>query len=142
MHLALNSGIPLLATKGSLVYVFQAGLPVFRKYDSDGRLLFERQMQGRELDAVIPALPLSWPRNPLDGDLPLVRPTVRAAALDVNERLWVSFDAGFTYVFDADGDKVRVVQFRGAGLISPATMFFGPTGRLLITPGLHEYDVN
>lgn len=141
IHLALNSGIPLLAAGGSLVYVFQAGLPVFRRYDRDGRLLFERQMQGRELDAIIPALPSSWPRNPADGELPLVRPTIRTAALDLQGRLWVAFDAGFTYVFDADGDKIRVVQFRGAGAVSPTTMFFGPSGRLLITPGLHEYDV-
>jgi len=142
VHLALNSGIPLLAADGALYYVFQAGLPVFRKYDRDGRLLFERQMQGLELDAVVPALPASWPRNPADGELPLVRPSVRAAALDPKGRLWVAFDAGFTYVFDADGDKIRVVQFRGVGLVSPMTMFFGPTGRLLITPGLHEYEVD
>ncbi len=142
VHLALNSGIPLLAADGALYYVFQAGLPVFRKYDRDGRLLFERQIQGLELDPVVAALPATWPRNPADGELPLVRPTVRAAALDLKGRLWVAFEAGFTYVFDADGDKIRVVQFRGAGLVSPTTMFFGPTGRLLITPGLHEYEVD
>ncbi|MEQ1727161.1 MAG: hypothetical protein ABL982_02175 [Vicinamibacterales bacterium] len=142
VHFALNSGIPLLAADGALYYVFQAGLPVFRKYGRDGRLLFERQMQGLELDAVVPALPASWPRNPADGELPLVRPSVRAATLDPKGRLWVAFDAGFTYVFDADGDKIRVVQFRGVGLVSPIAMFFGPTGRLLITPGLHEYEVD
>ena len=142
VHIALNSGIPLLAPSGSLYYVFQAGLPVFRKYNRDGQLVLERQMQGLELDTVVPALPTSWPRNPFDGELPLVRPTVRAAALESNGRLWVAFDAGFTYVFDADGDKVRAVQFRGVGAVSPTTMFFGPTGRLLVTPGLHEYDVN
>jgi hypothetical protein len=142
VHLALNSGIPLLAPDGSLYYVFQAGLPVFRKYSRDGQLVFERQIQGLELDTVVPALPTSWPRNPFDGELPLVRPTIRAAALESNGRLWVAFDAGFTYVFDADGDKVRAVQFRGVGAVSPTTMFFGPTGRLLVTPGLHEYEVN
>jgi hypothetical protein len=45
-------------------------------------------------------------------------------------------------VFDRDGDKVRVVRFRGAGAVSPSTMFFGPGGRLLVTPGLHEFAVN
>jgi len=29
----------------------------------------------------------------------------------------------------------------GAGAVSPTTMCFGPSGQLLITPGLHEYDV-
>jgi hypothetical protein len=26
--------------------------------------------------------------------------------------------------------------------VSPSTMFFGPSGRLLVTPGLHEFAVN
>lgn len=142
VHLALNSGIPLLTRSGALYFVFQAGVPVFRKYDPDGTLIFERQIQGREIDELLPKLPSSWPRNPIDGELPLVRPTIRSAAVDGSERLWIAFDAGFTYVFDADGDKVRIVGFRGAGDISPTTMFFGPTGRLLVTPGLHEYKIN
>lgn len=142
VHIALNSGIPLLAPSGSLYYVFQAGLPVFRKYDSAGQLIYERQILGREIDDLVLMLPSSWPRNPSDGELPLVRPTVRAAALDSEERLWIAFEAGFTYVFDRDGDKVRAVRFRGAGAVSPSTMFFGPGGRLLVTPGLYEFDVN
>jgi len=40
------------------------------------------------------------------------------------------------HVFDAEGDKVRTVQFRGAGIISPASFFFTPKGRILVTPGL------
>jgi hypothetical protein len=139
VHIALNSGIPLLTRSGALYYVFQAGMPVFRKYDRQGTLLFERQIQGREIDEIAPKLPSVWPRNPLDGELPLVRPTIRAAAVDAADRLWISFDAGFTYVFDADGDKVRTVKFRGAGELSPTTLFFSTAGRLLVTPGLHEY---
>lgn len=139
VHLALNSGIPLVIPSGGLWFVFQAGRPVFRRYDEDGTLRFERQMQGLELDEVVASLPATWPRNPLDGELPLVRPTVRAAAVDRAGRLWVSFEAGFTYVFDADGDKIAAVRFRGAGEVSPTTMFFGADNRLLVTPGLHEF---
>jgi hypothetical protein len=142
VHIALNSGIPLVTSTGGLYYVFQAGPPAFRKYDADGHLIFERQIQGREIDALAPTLPSSWPRHPLDGELPLVRPTVRAAAVDRADRLWISFAAGFTYVFDGDGDKVRMLQFRGAGVVAPTTLSFGPTGRLLVTPGLHEYVVD
>ncbi|MGE3956836.1 MAG: hypothetical protein AB7H96_08980 [Vicinamibacterales bacterium] len=142
VHLALNSGIPLLGADGSIVYVFQAGLPVFRKYAADGTLVFERQIQGREIDDIVPRLPSTWPRNPLDGELPLVRPTIRAAALDRLGRLWAAFEGGFTYVFDADGDKIRVVRFRGVGPVSPTTLFFGRDNHLLVTPGLHEYDVD
>jgi hypothetical protein len=142
VHIALNSGIPLLTRDGSLYYVFQAGAPVFRKYDAAGNLVFERLIQGREVDEVVAKLPSVWPRNPVDGELPLVRPTIKAAAMDGDDRLWISFDAGFTYVFDREGDKVRTVKFRGAGEVSPTTMFFAPSGRLLVTPGLHEYRVD
>ncbi len=142
VHLALNSGIPVAVPDGGVYFVFQAGLPVFRRYDASGTLLFERQMQGRELDEVVSRLPSSWPRNPFDGELPLVRPTVRAAALAPDGHLWVAFDAGVIYVFDADGDKVRVVRLRGAGPVAPITLAFGARGQLIVTPGLHEYAVD
>lgn len=142
VHLAMNSGIPVVVPSGGFFFVFQAGLPVFRRYDEQGTLLYERLIQGREVDDVVARLPSTWPRNPLDGELPLVRPTIRSAALDRAGRLWVSFAAGFTYVFDADGDKVRAVTFRGAGAVAPATMFFGTRGQLLVTPGLYEIETN
>jgi hypothetical protein len=142
VHLALNSGIPLATPDGGVVFVFQAGLPVFRRYDASGALVFERLMQGRELDEVVARLPSSWPRSPIDGELPLVRPTVRAAALAPNGYLWVAFEAGFVYVFDAEGDKVRALRLRGAGPVAPVTMAFGARGQLIVTPGLHEYIVD
>ncbi len=46
----------------------------------------------------------------------------------------------YTYVFDADGDKIRTVQFRGAGILSPASLFFSRNGHLLVTPGLYEFQ--
>jgi hypothetical protein len=140
IHLALNSGIPLRTRLGGFFFVFQAGQPVFQKFDERGRLLFERRMQGRELDDVVSELPRSWPRTPGRGELPLVIPTIRAAATDARGNLWVSFVAGFTYVFDADGDKIRSVRFHGAGPVSPGSLFFGPTGTLLVTPGLYEFS--
>jgi hypothetical protein len=140
VHIALNSGIPLLSTSGAIYFVFQAGMPILRKYAADGRLLFERQMQGSEVDDVVPNLPASWPRQTLDGELPLVRPVIRSAAVDRDEHVWVSFDAGFTYVFDRDGDKIRTVRFQGIGAVAPTTMSFGSSGRLLVTPGLHEFE--
>jgi hypothetical protein len=136
VHLGLNSGIPLVARDG-YYFVFQAGLPVFRKYDREGRLVFERRIEGRELDAWMAAQPTQWPRR--EGELPLIAPTVRAAAVDRFENLWISLSVAYTYVYDGDGDKVRTVQFRGAGVISPDTLFFGPNGRLLVTPGLYEF---
>jgi hypothetical protein len=54
--------------------------------------------------------------------------------------LWISFVAPFTYVYDADGDKIRTVQFRAAGLLTPNSLFFGKNDRILVTPGLFEFS--
>jgi hypothetical protein len=113
---------------------------MFQKFDRSGQLVLERRMQGREIDDLVAKLPTSWPRHATEGELPVVAPTVRTAAVDKDGRLWVSFVAPFTYVYDADGDKVRTVQFRAAGIISPHGLFFGRDGRLLVTPGLSEFD--
>ena len=48
---------------------------------------------------------------------------------------------GVTYVYDDSGDKMRTVQFRAAGPVSPMAMSFTPTGRLLIAPGCFAFDV-
>src|SRR5439155_4635976 len=142
VHLALNSGFPLIDPQGGFLFVFQTGDPVFRKYDRSGRLLFERHIEGREIDEVVAKLPTTWPRRQsAEGELPVVTPTVRAAAVDAAGSLWVSFVVPYTYVYDRDGDKIRTVQFRAAGIMSPIGLFFGPKGRLLATPGLYEFDV-
>ena len=142
LHLALNSGFPLIDPEGGFLFVFQTGRPVFRRYDRTGRLLYERHIEGREIDEAIAGLPTTWPtRTTSEGESPLVTPTVRTAAVDPAGNLWLSFAAvPYTYVYDRDGDKIRIVQFRGAGIISPAGLFFGHNGRLLVTPGLYEFD--
>jgi hypothetical protein len=142
VHVALNAGLPLPDGAGGFYYVFLAGTPAFRKYDPQGNLLFERVMQGRELDPIVDAMPRRWPRRRIDDrELPLVAPTVRTAAVDRAGRLWVSFAIPYTYVFDTDGEKIRTVQFRAAGLISPSSLFFGESGRLLVTPGCYEFAI-
>ena len=113
---------------------------MFRKYDAAGQLVFERRIQGREIDALIAAMPTTWPRRRTsEGELPLVTPAIRTAAVDRDGRLWIVFTVPYTYVFDRDGDKVRTVQFRGAGLMTPSSLFFGTDGRILVTPGLFEF---
>jgi len=142
LHAALNNGLPVIDPRGGFFFVFQAGEPVFRKYDAAGTLLFERRIQGREIDDVVARLPTKWPRRRSEeGELPLTAPTIRAATADAGGHLWMSFVEPFTYEFDAEGDKIRTVQFRAAGIVSPNHLFFDGSGRLLVTPGLFVFDV-
>ena len=138
LHLALNSGIPLADPNGGFYFVFMAGVPAFRKYDANGQLLYERALQGREIDPLVDAIPDRWPRRN-NGELPFVTPTVRTAAVDRSGRLWVSFVIPFSYVYDA-GEKVRTVQFRAAGIVTPSSLWFGENGRILVTPGCYEFQ--
>jgi hypothetical protein len=143
LHLALNSGIALPDTDGGLWFVFQTGEPLLQKYDRSGQLQFERHVEGREIEQALASLPTTWPvRKDADGEYPIVTPTIRSAAIDRERRVWISLIVPYTYVFDRDGDKVRIVQFRAAGIISPNSLFFGPRGQLLVTPGLFEFPAS
>lgn len=142
LNLALNTGLPLVAPDGGFFFVFQTGEPVFRKYDRRGNLEFERLVQGRDLDDFVRALPQSWPsRRAGSQELPLVPPTIRSASLDRTGALWLSFAVPVTYRYDRDGDRVGAYRFRAAGPLQPASLHFADRGRLLVTPGLHEFTV-
>jgi hypothetical protein len=143
LHLALNSGIPLPAGDGGFWFVFQTGVPLLQRYDRDGALLFERHVEGREVDDLVAKQPTTWPkRRTGEGLIPVVAPTIRCAAVDRVGRVWIALVVPYTYVFDRDGDKIRVVQFRAAGLVAPDSLFFTKSGRLLITPGLYEFPAS
>lgn len=140
VHLALNSGLVVANPKGGVYFVFLAGVPQFRKYDDAGSLVFERHVEGVELDGFIQALPTSWKRRQTeDGELPLVLPSVYAAAADHDGNLWISLAPGVTYVYDADGEKRRTVQFRSAGVITPTGLSFTARNRVLVTPGCYTF---
>jgi hypothetical protein len=74
-------------------------------------------------------------------DLPLVVSNVLAAGVDPGGQLWLVLASGFTYVYDRDGEKTRVVQFAAAGALIPSSLSFPAPGRLLVTPGCYEFDV-
>jgi hypothetical protein len=141
VHLAMNAGLPLAIPGGGFYFVFMAGVPSFRKYDANGKLLFERHIEGAELDADLQTLPTMWPRrDPVDGvRLPLIVPLIRTAAVDPAGRLWVSLVLPYTYVFAPNGDKQRTVQFHGAMPLSVTSLTFARGDRILVTPGLYEF---
>ena len=138
VHAALNVGIVLRIPKGGYYFVFLSGVPVFRKYDPAGNLVFERHIEGLEIDPYIKRLPTSWPRK--RGEFPLVPAMIRTAAVDSDGNLWISLAAPYTYVYDASGDKRHTLQFRGAGIISPTSFFFTRDRRIVITPGCYAFD--
>lgn len=139
LHLALNVGVPVVNPAGGLYFVFQTGAPMFRAYDRNGQLRFERHIEGPELDELIRSLPDAWPRRP-DGELPLMMPSVRTATAAHDGSLWISLMPPFTYVYDHLGEKRRTIRFRGAtGVIAPVSLSFHSPGRLLVAPGLYEF---
>ncbi len=141
LHLAMNAGLPLIDPTGGFYYVFLTGRPMFRKYDADGRLLFERHIEGREIDDLLATQPTKWPtRRVEDREIPFVQPLIRAASVDPQGQLWISMIVPYTYVYDTQGDKARTVQFSAAGIMSPTSLFFTRSGRILVTPGCYEFD--
>jgi len=142
LHFAFNVGLPLIDPTGGYYFVFQSGVPLFRKYDARGQLVFERHIEGTEIDDYLQHLPTTWPERRLPGGAttPLVPPAVRAAGVDYQGNLWVSLSVPFTYVYDRDGDKIRTVQFKGADVLSPNSLFFTKDGRVLVTPGCYAFS--
>ena len=101
----------------------------------------ERHIEGREIEGLVAQQPTVWPTRRIDNhEVPFVQPIVRAAAADAQGQLWISMGVPYTYVYDRDGDKVRTVQFSATGIISPTSLFFTKSGRLLVTPGCFEFD--
>jgi hypothetical protein len=143
VHLAFNAGFPLADPRGGFYFVFTAGIPIFHRYDAKGQLLFERHIEGPEVDDYLRSMPTTWPTRRTDqgGVLPVVPPAVRAAGVDRSGRLWVALTTPFTYVYDGVGDKLRTIQFRGADLLIPNSLFFTKDGRVLVTPGCYEFRI-
>lgn len=141
LHIAMNTGLPLIDPTGGYYYVFLTGRPTFRRYDAEGRLLFERVVQGGELDDYLAQQPTRWPRRTVEArEVPIVAPVIRAAAVDPQGQLWISLAVPYTYVYDAQGDKIRAVQLSAAGILSPTSLSFTKSGHLLVTPGCYEFD--
>jgi hypothetical protein len=136
----LNVGVPLINPIGGFYFVFQTGTPLFRKYAASGEQLFERHIEGPELDAAIAALPTEWrPRAPDEDRMPIANALVRTAAVDRLGRLWIALNGPFIYVYDPQGNKVRTLQFDATGPLLTRSLFFADRDRVLVTPGCYEF---
>lgn len=141
LEMLLNVGVPLVDPTGGFYFVFQTGVPMFRKYTTAGDLLFERHIEGPELDGAIQSLPTVWPSHLTDGRIPFVNPLVRTAAVDRHGRLWVALNLPYVYVYDPAGSKIRTVQLTGTGPLVVRSLFFTARDRMLVTPGCYEFAV-
>lgn len=142
LHLALNTGIVCPDGTGGWWFVFLAGSPALRRYDADGRLQFERVLQGPELDAVVATQPQRWPRRTIEGrEVPLVTPIVRAAAASSDGTLWVSFVVPYTQVIAPDGEKVCTVQFEAGGQLAPTSLSFPSSDTVMVTPACAAFHI-
>ncbi|MEN3340404.1 MAG: hypothetical protein V7647_4080 [Acidobacteriota bacterium] len=140
VHEALNLGQALPVPGGGYYFVFLSGLPMFRKYDAGGKLLFERHIEGVEVDPYVSQMPRTWPkRRTEEGEIPLVPSMIRTAEVDADGNLWVSLVAPFTYVYDSSGEKRHTIQFRAAGIMAPTSFFFTADGRVLVAPGCYVF---
>ena len=112
--------------------MFLSGVPMFRKYDAAGTLVFERHIEGVELDPYLERMPTTWPRRRGQTEIPLVPAMVRTAAVD-RGRQPVDLAGGARTPTStiASGDKRRTLQFRGAGIIAPTSFFFTRDRRVL-----------
>lgn len=142
LHLALNAGIVCPDGSGGWWFVFLAGTPAIRRYDADGQLVFERVLQGPELDAVVAAQPQRWPRRSIDGrEVPLVVPIIRAAAASRDGALWVSFVVPVTYVIAPDGEKLCTLTFDAAGEVAPTSLSFPSRDTVMVTPACALFQI-
>ncbi|OFW10123.1 MAG: hypothetical protein A3H96_17815 [Acidobacteria bacterium RIFCSPLOWO2_02_FULL_67_36] len=140
VHLALNAGIPIVNPAGGYYFLFVSGVPLFRKYDAAGKLVFERHVEGTEMDDYVRSVPTVWPKRPEGGqEMPLVSPAIRTAAADPDGNLWISLTAPFTYVYDAAGNKRRTIRFTAAGTLMPTNFFFTADRRVLVAPGCYQF---
>jgi hypothetical protein len=142
VHLALNAGMTVaVPDSGGFYFVFLSGVPMFRKYDADGTLLFERHIEGPELDRHIQTLPSLWPRRrATTGEFAIVPPSVRTAAVDSDGNLWLSLITPYTYVYDAAGDKRRTIQFQAAGILAASNLYFTKKRQVLVSPGCYTFN--
>ena len=144
LHLAMNAGFPAGRSRGRLLLrvhggtarvpeVRRIGQPAVRAAPPGRRTGFRCWRHSRR----------EWPRRRVqDREVPFVAPLIRAAAVSPSGELWISLSIPYTYVYDAQGDKIRTLQFRAAGIVGPTSFGFTRRGTVLVTPGCYEFSAS
>ena len=138
LHIAMNAGLPLVDPTGGFFYVFITGTPLIRKYDSKGTLLFERHVEGRELDDYLARAAEALAATTGAGQRSAVRHPVHPRRSRQRPRRAVDFVQRAVYVRlrpRRRQDPHGAVPGRGSHQ-SVRACRSRRDGRLLVTPGL------
>lgn len=134
---ALNR-VRLATDKDGNLYVSFMIVPLIQKYSPDGTLVFERRLEGLELDQLMEAIQKRrFIATKVDGV------DVRIIALDpvidpANGNIMVPLVDGSIYVADRDGNKLSLLRpawtSRGDGTFYPFIAGLGANGEFMVTP--------
>ena len=134
---ALNR-VRLATDKDGNLYVSFMIVPLIQKYSPDGALVFERRLEGPEIDRLSEAIhKRRYIATKVDGV------DVRIIALDpvidpANGNIMVPLVDGAVYVADREGNKVGFLRpawtNRGDGTFYPFIAGLGANGEFMVTP--------
>jgi hypothetical protein len=120
------------------LYVSFMLLPLLQKYSPDGKLLFERRIEGTEIDELKEAIRrskyLSTGRDGVDARIIALDPVIDQAG----EHIFVPLIDGSVYVADMSGRRLCLlhpqVQLKSGQTFYPFIAGLGARGELLVTP--------
>ena len=117
LHLALNGGCRWPSPVAGSTTSSSRACRRSGSTDAEGKLLYERHIEGPEIDEYLRRLPTIWPRRKTRvGEFPIVTSAIRTAVVGPDGSLWIALLSTLTYVYDI-ADKRRIIQFRGAGIL-------------------------
>ena len=116
-------------------------MPLFRKYDARGQLIYERHVEGPEIDDYLRRLPTTWPERRTPDAATWSRSSLPPSAPRASTiRATSGSPSGAVHLrLRPSGDKIRTVQFKGADILTPNSLFFTKDGRVLVTPGCYAF---
>ncbi len=133
-ELAINR-VRISIDREGYVYVSFMLAPVIQKYDPTGRLLFERNLEGAEIEHLTRILLTDTPDKYLsismDGfeeRLIAVDPVVEPSSGNI----YVVLVDGSVYVADKDGRRIRFLRPRTPGNFTPYAAGLGANGEVLV----------
>lgn len=136
-NVALNR-VRLATDKDGYLYVSFMITPLIQKYAPDGTLMFERRLEGPEIDRLMDAIQkrryIATKSDGVDVRIIALDPVIDPA----NGNIMVPLVDGSIYVTDREGNKVSLLRpawaNRGDGTFRPFVAGLGANGEFMATP--------